>query len=51
MKPNGSVAEHKSSLVARGFLQNSGLEYFEVFTPIARHETIRLVISIDANRN
>lgn len=29
--PNGSLVKHKSSLVARGFLQNSSLEYFEVF--------------------
>lgn len=28
----------KSRLVVRGFLQKSGLDYFEVFAPVARHE-------------
>lgn len=51
LKPDGSVAKYKSRLLARGFLQNSSLYYFEVFAPIARHETIRLVIVIVVNRN
>src|ERR1051325_5194932 len=50
-KPDGSVGKHKARLVARGFLQKPGLDYFEVFAPVARHETIRLVIALDANRN
>lgn len=35
--------------VVRGFLQNSGLDNFEVFAYVVRHETIRLVIDIPAN--
>ena len=50
-KPNGSVGKHKASLVDRGFLHKPGLDYFEVFAPVARHETIRLVISLAANRS
>lgn len=50
-KLDGSVAKHKARLVARGFLQKSSLDYIEVFAPIARQETIRLVIAITANRN
>ena len=51
LKPDGSIGKHKARLVARGFLQKPGLDYFEVFAPVARHETIRLVIAIAANRN
>lgn len=51
MKPDGSVAKHKSRLVSIGFLKKYGLDYLEVFAYIFRHETIRLVINIDANRN
>lgn len=51
MKPGGSVAKHKARLVATGFLQKSSLDYFEVFAPVAGHETIRLVIVITANMN
>ena len=50
-KPDGSVGKHKARLVARGFLQKPRLDYFEVFSSVARYETIRLVISLDANRN
>lgn len=38
-------------LVAKGFLYKSSLDYFEVFTPVTRHETIWLVIAITASRN
>jgi hypothetical protein len=50
LKPDGSIGKHKARLVARGFLQKPGLDYFEVFAPVARHETIRLVIALAANR-
>ncbi|XP_050908473.1 uncharacterized protein LOC127122125 [Lathyrus oleraceus] len=51
LKPDGSIGKHKASLVARGFLQKIVLCYFEVFAPIARHETIRLATAIIANLN
>ncbi|GAU22332.1 hypothetical protein TSUD_106600 [Trifolium subterraneum] len=37
-------------LVAKGFLQKQGLNYDEVFSPVARHETIRLVITLACSR-
>ena len=51
LKQNGSVAKHKARLVARGFLQKVGLDYSEVFAPVARLETIRLVIALAHNRD
>ncbi|XP_050919449.1 uncharacterized mitochondrial protein AtMg00820-like [Lathyrus oleraceus] len=51
LKPNSSIAKYKDRLVARGFLQKYDLYYFEVFAIVARYETIRLVIDIDANSN
>ena len=41
----------KARLVARGFLQKSGLDYSEVFAPVARLETIRLVIALAHDRD
>lgn len=51
LNPDDSVIKHKERLVARGFLQKSGVDYFEVFSLVARHEIIRLVIFIVVNRN
>ncbi|GAU40215.1 hypothetical protein TSUD_397430 [Trifolium subterraneum] len=44
------VIKHKERLVAKGFLQKHGLDYDEVFSPVARHETIRLVIALACSR-
>ncbi|XP_050919106.1 uncharacterized mitochondrial protein AtMg00820-like [Lathyrus oleraceus] len=51
LKRDGSIGKNKIRLVARGFLQKYGLDYFEVFASISRHETIKLVIAIIAKRN
>ncbi|GAU36721.1 hypothetical protein TSUD_318190 [Trifolium subterraneum] len=48
--PEGQVIKHKARLVAKGFLQKQRLEYDEVFSPVARHETIRLVIALGSSR-
>ncbi|CAJ2657083.1 unnamed protein product [Trifolium pratense] len=46
LNPDGSIAKHKARLVARGFLQREGLDYSEVYSPVARIETVRLVVAI-----
>lgn len=46
MRPDYSIAKYKARLVARGFLQQSGIDYQEVFPLVARLETIRLVTSV-----
>ena len=51
LNSNGSIAKHKARLVAKGFLQKSGVDYKEVFVPVARIETIRLVISLASISN
>ncbi|XP_050915050.1 uncharacterized protein LOC127130006 [Lathyrus oleraceus] len=51
LKPNGSIGKHKARLVVKGFLQKLGLDYIEVFALVSRYETIRLVITIVANKN
>ncbi|MCI29822.1 pentatricopeptide repeat-containing protein, partial [Trifolium medium] len=43
---NGEIAKYKARLVAKGFLQKPDLDFNEVFTPVARLETIRLVVAI-----
>ncbi|PNX87495.1 hypothetical protein L195_g043584, partial [Trifolium pratense] len=49
--PDGKIVKHKARLVARGFLQQEGIDYTEVYAPVARIETIRLVIAIVSSYN
>ncbi|KAM2209147.1 hypothetical protein ACFXTI_025048 [Malus domestica] len=43
---NGEVDKNKARLVAKGYSQEYGVDYAEVFAPVARLDTIRIVISL-----
>lgn len=44
----GAVKKYKARLVARGFSQKYGVDYDQVFAPVARHCTFRVLLSIAA---
>lgn len=36
LKPDGTIAKHKSKLDVKGFMQKIGLDYSEVFATVAK---------------
>jgi Reverse transcriptase (RNA-dependent DNA polymerase) len=46
----GNVVKHKARLVAKGYVQQQGIDFEEVFAPVARIETIRLIIVLAVQR-
>ena len=43
--------KYKARLVAKGYEQEFGVDYEEFFAPVARHDTIRLLIALAAQNS
>ena len=48
LNPDGSVLKKKARLVAKGYSQQPGVDFDESFSPVARHDTIRVLIALAA---
>jgi hypothetical protein len=43
---NGEVARYRARLVAKGFQQTFGLDYFDTYSPVARLSSLRLLYAL-----
>ena len=48
---HGAIVKHKARLVARGFVQREGIDFKEVFTPVARMESVQLLLALAAAKD
>ncbi|KAK8954626.1 hypothetical protein KSP39_PZI001744 [Platanthera zijinensis] len=48
---DGTVDRLKARLVARGFTQQHGLDYEETFSPVAKLNTVRVLLSLAVHRH
>ncbi|POM77618.1 Reverse transcriptase, RNA-dependent DNA polymerase domain containing hypothetical protein [Phytophthora palmivora] len=45
---NDEIERFKARLVIKGFLQIYGVNYFEVYSPVVRLETLRMLLTLAA---
>jgi len=44
--PDSLIFRHKARLVVKSFAQVAGVDYGDIFAPVARHDTIRLLLAL-----
>lgn len=51
LNEKGEVDKYKARLVAKGYNQQYGVDYAEVFAPVARLDTVRVILSLAAQND
>ena len=51
LKSDGSIEKYKTRLVAKGFKQKKGVDYFDTFAPVTRISSIKVLIALASVHN
>lgn len=43
---SGKIVKHKARLIAKGYVQEHGVDFDEIFPPVTRLETVRLLLAL-----
>jgi hypothetical protein len=46
----GAVVKYKARLVAKGYVQREGIDFNDVFAPVARLDSVRLLVAVAAHQ-
>jgi hypothetical protein len=46
--PSGEIVKHKTRLVAKGYVHKVGVDFDEVYAPVARLDSVRMLLALAA---
>ena len=46
LRPDGTIEKYKECLMAKGYTQKEGEDFFDTYSPVARLTTIRVLLSL-----